>query len=121
MIVSFAVTGMVIQFDYSWEFESDREEGLLLMGYDHIKNKISMSWADSWRQNPGFMMSEGSMNSEKSISAKAEYEVSEGPNWGWRTEIILKSDNNFDFEMYNITPQGGELLAVKVEYTKASE
>ena len=39
MVVTFAVTGMFIKFEYAWEFEGEREEGVLLMGYDSVNKR----------------------------------------------------------------------------------
>ena len=63
-------------------------------------------------------VSRKSGSSSFAASAKGSFEVSEGPDWGWRTTIILKSSDSFTFEMYNITPEGQEHLGVQVEYSK---
>ena len=112
------VLNRFVKFDYTWEYEGKTQEGLLLIGYDKIKEKVRMSWIDSWHQQTEFMISEGPLDSNNILSAKGSFEVSEGPDWGWRTTIILKSSDSFTFEMYNITPDGQEHLGVQVEYSK---
>ncbi len=114
------VMNSFLQIDYTWEFEGKQQQGLLVAGYTKSNKKIQMSWVDSWHQQNEFMVSKGIMDSDSSIDAKGDYEVSDGPNWGWRTKIISKSKVSFLFEMYNITPEGLEHLGVQVEYSKIS-
>ena len=107
-----------LQIEYDWSYEGEKNEGLLVIGYNEIKEKIQMSWIDSWHQQHDFMHSTGLIENENTFSAKGSYLAPKGPNWEWRTRIIAQSDNAFTFEMYNISPLGNEDIAVRVEYSK---
>ncbi len=112
------LNGKFLQISCTWEFYQKEQQGLMLLGYNPKKKLVFANWMDSWHQSSEFMMCEGS-TSEDQINMKGSYSVSEGPTWGWKTKIIVESDEKFVLEMYNVTPAGDGMFAVNVEFTKS--
>jgi hypothetical protein len=87
-----------------------------LIGRADDTNGIKVVWVDSWHTGGRFMISEGS-DEGGSISVHTTYSAPPGPDWGWRT-VIEPGDGSFKIVMYNIMPEGQEMLAVEALYSR---
>lgn len=118
---SLAVTpilkGKFIRMDYTWAYQGNPEEGMLLIGYEEKTNAVTAHWADTWHQ-PTVMVCQGNAEANDSMSVKGSYAAPPGPDWGWRITISSRDNQNLQMVMYNITPEGQEYLAVEAKYTR---
>lgn len=110
--------GQFIQFDYDWEYEGERQEGMLVLGCDTKSNSVQTVWTDSWHSRHTLMISDGAAKDDGSVSVKGHYKVPDHPDWGWRTDIIPQKET-IKLLMFNVTPEGDEDLAVEVMYERA--
>jgi hypothetical protein len=115
--VALVAKGQFVKIEYTWAFEGDPQEGLLLIGREDDDNGVKVVWVDSWHTAGRFMISEGTIAEGETISAHTSYSAPPGPDWGWRT-VIESSDASFKIVMYNISPEGEEMLAVDATYTR---
>jgi hypothetical protein len=55
------------------------------------------------------------------IDVRGSYAAPPGPNWGWRTRIGLDVDVDtmLYLTMFNVTPDGKEVLAVEGVYVRS--
>jgi len=118
MHISRKANGQFIQFDYDWEYEGEKQEGMLVLGCDAKTDAVQAVWTDSWHSRHTFMISDGTANENGTVSVKGYYKVPDHPDWGWRTEIIPAGEK-IKLTMYNVSPENEEDLAVEVTYERA--
>ncbi len=117
MNISMKARGQFVQFDYTWEYEGEPQEGLIVLGCDTESNAVQVVWTDSWHSRHTFMVSDGAVDESGSVSVKGYYKVPGHPDWGWRTDII-PADDSIKIVMYNVSPEGLEDIAVDTEYKR---
>jgi hypothetical protein len=115
--VTLVAKGQFVKIEYDWAYESEPQDGLLLIGRENDDNGVKIVWVDSWHTGGRFMISEGTITEGGTISAHTSYSAPPGPDWGWRT-VIESGDASFKIVMYNISPEGAEMLAVDATYTR---
>ena len=116
MKISPLLNNKFVELKYSW-YEEIPQEGGIILTYNPKKQLIVTNWVDSWHMGYEIMRCEGYIENNEYYFT-GSYGVSNGPNWGWRTEIKNITNQNFEFLMYNISPKGDHQLAVKVLYSQ---
>jgi len=108
--------GKFFELHYTWADEGLPQEGVLLLGQS--QEQLSAAWVDSWHMQDTMMQCTGTLPSDGIVSVVGHYAAPPGPDWGWR--IALQSDptDQFRLIMYNITPDGEEMLAVEATFTR---
>ena len=106
------IGGQFLEIAYTWEHEGKTCEGVLILGGESKAETVNAFWADSWHLAHKVMMCEGSEVGGK-VSVKGSYKVDGHPDWGWRTEI-LPGQEEFRYNMYNLSPEGEESIAVEM-------
>jgi hypothetical protein len=104
---------------YEGSIQGKALEGVMLIGV-HLKTGVAqMTWIDSFHNGTAMMHCEGEPI-ENGISVLGSYIAPPGPNWGWRTTLVLESDLSLRITMTNIPPEGqGEpAKAVEVLYLR---
>lgn len=114
MSVSLKANGQIAAFDYRWEYESEPQEGLILLGCDPKSGAAQTIWTDSFHSRNAFIVSDGKFSAGM-FSVKGYYKVAGYPDWGWRTDINPKGDT-LKITMYNVSPEGIEEFAVETEF-----
>ncbi len=117
MHISKKANGQFIQFDYDWEYEGEKQEGMLVLGCDSKSDAVQIVWTDSWHSRHTFMVSDGTVKDDGTVSVKGFYKVPDHPDWGWRTEIIPQGER-IKLMMFNVSPEGEEDLAVETTYER---
>ena len=113
------MNGQFLTVEYTWTYESKKEEGLLILGCDPRSDAVQAVWTDSWHSKDTLMLCNGTIDGDGKISFFGTYATAPGqPDWGWRTEIT-PGENSFRYAMYNVTPEGEEEIAVETEFTPA--
>lgn len=111
------VGGKFVQLAYTWAYEGDAQEGVLLIGHEPENGAVSVAWADSWHMGNKFMLCQGQIEDRK-IVVRGSWSVESGPDWGWRIELDATGETLI-MHMYVITPAGEEALGVEAIYTRA--
>lgn len=113
--IELTARGRFLKIEYDWTFDETVQEGLILIGDEKDSDLIKAFWIDSWHLSDKFMVSEGHMGHNGTISIKGFYAVPDHPDWGWKTIIEPEHTNSFKIIMYNVSPEGEEALAVEME------
>lgn len=111
-----AVRGTFLLVDYSWKFESDPHEGVLLLGYEEKQNVATAAWGDSWHMGQRIMHCTGAIDANGVFAVRGSYEAPPDPDWGWRIALNIQSADSLALFMHNISPDGKEHLAVRAEF-----
>lgn len=93
-------------------------EGMMVIGYNAIKEQFENSWIDSFHMGSAMMFSTGTPM-ENGFSVLGRYpDPDGGPDWSWRTEFNIVEEGRLIISMINISPQGQEALAVESRLRK---
>jgi GrpB-like predicted nucleotidyltransferase (UPF0157 family) len=114
--VALAAQGKFLTFRYTWSFDGQPQEGLLVLGQNGPEKPIQAQWIDSWHMDNSFMACQGNLDGSGSLSVKGSYAAPTGPDWGWRITIGPGDQNRMVLRMFNILPNGIEVLAVEAVY-----
>lgn len=117
LTVSLKANGQFIAFDYTWAYEGEPQEGIILLGCDTKSNAVQTVWTDSWHSRHTFILSDGKVADDGTVSVKGYYKVPDHPDWGWRTVIIPQNDL-IKIAMYNVSPEGVEEPAVETDFSR---
>ena len=82
------------------------------MTLDREGEMATVDWNDTWHAKDS-MRCAGTLTSEALI-VETSYSAGDGPDWHWRTEVRTPSGDELLIEMYNITPEGDEQIAVRL-------
>ena len=111
------MNGQFLSIEYSWTFEGERQEGLLILGCDRKSDAVQAVWTDSWHSKDVLMLCNGTRQTDGTISVLGHYPVADHPDWGWRTQIEPTA-NSFRYVMYNLSPEGEEEVAVEMDFKR---
>jgi hypothetical protein len=107
-----------LTFNYKWSHENTPHEGLLLIGYDAEKEVVNATWVDSWHSSAKPLALSGTVDEQGAMNLYGTYEVPNHPDWGWRI-VVNALEDALQIEMFNVTPEAEEDLAVRADYKKA--
>jgi len=116
--VALAAGGQAVTISYTWSFDGQPQEGILILERDKDGSKMEAVWTDSWHMSDKLMVCEGSLDEKGVASVTGSYAAPPGPDWGWRTSVGPGEGGSFHIRMYNITPEGQEALAVEAIYSR---
>ena len=114
--VGLEANGKFLKINYEWSFDGTQHEGLMIFGFGKDL-KITSVWIDSFHQSGDFMNCIGKIEGDK-ISVKAHYTQPEYADWAWQTTVEFISENEFEFIMYNVFPDGNEAVAVESKFAR---
>ena len=115
--VSLAARGKFSSIAYTWDFEGEAQEGMLLIGY--AGEVVTAVFVDSWHMGDKLMLCQGQVGANETIDVRGSYAVEGSPDWGWRI-VVEPGDNVLRVTMYNVTPDGDEVLGVEASYSRAA-
>ncbi|MEO8103148.1 MAG: DUF1579 family protein [Betaproteobacteria bacterium] len=118
MTIAKAARGTFLLLDYTWKFEADSHEGVLLLGYDDSQRAATAAWGDSWHMNRKVMHCTGEIDGDGVFNVRGSYEVRPGPDLGWRIALKVIDANSITLVMHNIAHRGTEELAVQAEFAR---
>ena len=113
------LSGRFVRLDYTWVYQGSPQEGSLLIGHGASEGVVTGHWIDTWHMGDKLMSCAGPVDPGGPISVRGSYAAAHGPDWGWRI-LLTAQPHRLTLVMRNITPQGGEELAVEAEYARAS-
>jgi len=117
MTVSLKANGQFVAFDYTWNYEGEPQEGLILLGCDPKSNTVQTVLTDSWHSQNTLIFSDGTAANDGTVSVKGYYKVPDNPDWGWRTDVV-PGDDTLKILMFNVSPEGVEEPAVETEFSR---
>ncbi len=111
-----AMEGQFLELRYTWSFEKEPQSGVLMVSTGGETAKAV--WFDSWHNADGWMTLEGTRPSPSSVVLSGIYPAGDGsPDWGWRVEMEM--GETLAIDMYNITPEGEEMIGVELRLGRA--
>lgn len=94
---------------YRWSHEQEDHFGeMLICG-------PTAGWCDTFHQGESVMQLLGDGDG---FRVTGSYTWEGSPPWGWRVEITSPTSESLLLEMSNISPEGGEELAVRAQYKR---
>lgn len=119
LTVAKAARGSFMMLAYTWSFDGDPHEGLIMVGYDSKQNVATAAWGDSWHMNSKVMNCRGLLDDAGAVNVVGGYEALPGPDWGWRIVISSPAADALRVVMHNIDPGGKEDIAVVAEFARS--
>lgn len=116
-IVKTKMNGQFLAIEYTWSYEGQPQEGMLVLGCDPNSTAVQAVWTDSWHSKDVLMLCNGTASDGGKVSVLGYYSVPDNPDWAWRTEIT-PGEKTFRYAMYNVSPEGSEQLAVETEFER---
>jgi hypothetical protein len=116
--IQLVLDGRFALYLYEGSIESEVQRGIFTFGYNTTLNRFEASWIDSFHNNTAIMFCEGP-EKENGFEVLGQYpDPTGGPDWGWRTEVVLEDKDHLTLTAYNITPEGEEAKATEVLLTR---
>lgn len=110
--------GRFARIDYTWAYQGAPQEGSLLVGFDPKTGEGAGHWIDTWHMGRAILACKGAGSAGGAIALRGSYPAPEGPDWGWRIEVIPGPDA-LRIVHTNIEPDGTESRAVEGVYERA--
>ena len=105
--------GKALRWEYTGAMQGKPLQGQALFAYNGQKKQYEMSWMDSFHTGSAIMFFTGKAI-DSGLSVLGSYEdPSGGPDWGWRIDIRLSSNDSLTIAMFNIFPDGNEQKGVE--------
>ena len=95
---------------YTWTFRGEPQSGVMAFAFEG--DTAEMTWNDTWHAKETIVCP-GTRTDDR-IEVVGTY----GPGWSWRTEVTLPTANELLVEMFNISPEGEEQIAVRMRGTR---
>ena len=108
-----------LQLNYEWQAGGQPQEGILILPANIGEAEAHAMWLDTWHTRDAMMVCEAS-RSAGLVSMMGTYRVQEGPDWGWRIELSQPDHDSLMVQMFNISPECEECLAVQMKCGRAT-
>lgn len=94
------------RISYTWEYRGEPQSGVMEFAFDG--DAADMTWTDTWHAKEAIVCP------GKRTDDRIEVVGTYGPGWSWRTEVTLATADEILVEMFNISPDGKEQIAVRM-------
>ncbi len=113
--------GHFLFYTYQGSIQGEPLEGMALLGFNPQRKRYEMAWVDTFHNGSAIMFSHGG-NSESPFNVLGSFPTGpDSPDWGWRSEIVLRDSGKLVISHYGITPEGLEWKGVETIYKRYSE
>ena len=106
-----------LQLDYSWDMEGEPQSGTIILPANIGEEEAHSVWLDSWHTRHDMMVCVVS-KAEGRVSMMGTYPAPPDEDWGWRLDLSQKSADSLRLQMYNISPECEECLAVDMQLSR---
>ena len=120
-IVSLVAQNQFIKLAYTWAFENEPQDGLIIYRSDFDLHPSGSIWLDSWHLKNEIMLCESTWDDRGVSILQGSYPAPSGPDWVWRIEIENNTKASLNIRMFNVSPEGQEALAVLAQYRRNKE
>ena len=111
--VQILLEGRFALFLYQGSVDGEPQHGMFTFGYNTTLERYEASWVDSFHNNTAIMFCIGA-ETEGGFSVLGSYpDPTGGPDWDWRTEVVLADREHLTLTAYTISPEGEESKAVE--------
>lgn len=110
--------GMFMLHEYSGSIKGKPLSGAAFLGFNIALGVFESCWTDSFHNGTAMMFSKGPHGSDLFNVVGSYPAPDNSPPWGWRTTIRLIGPDTLNIQMFNITPEGTEALAVDTVYSR---
>ncbi len=117
-IVSPILDGRFVRLEYTWAHHGTAQAGELLIGYEAEKGVFTCHWVDTWHMGDKVMACRSTSDDRDIISVLGSFSTPDGPDWGWRTDVIPEVAESLSLAMFSISPEEEEFPAVEAHYTR---
>ena len=119
LTIATAGQGRFLTAAYTWAYEDQPQDGLLVVWQDPATGGGRISWLDSMHTGDAVMVFQGQAV-EGRVSVLGSYAAPEGPDWGWQIDLVPQPDGGLQVLMYNIQPGEAPQPAVEATYTRTA-
>ena len=116
--ITLAARGSCAILRYTWADDGKPQEGVLMVRTAADSSNVDAVWTDTWHMSNQLMVCGREDDPQGRLSARGSYAVPSGPDWGWRIVVGSDSTERMQMLMYNVTPDGEEVLAVEARYAR---
>lgn len=119
-VVEPVAEGQATLVRYAWSHEGTPHAGVMVILHKATTpEEDAVTWLDSFHTGRALMNFRGGITDDGRLSVLGSYAAPEGPPWGWRITIERPESDSWALRMYNIEPEGEEMLAVEATYRKS--
>jgi uncharacterized protein DUF1579 len=119
--VQLILEGRFALYLYQTSIDGEPQHGLFTFGYNTTLDRYEASWVDSFHNNTAIMFCTGDAKGRGFTVLGSYPDPDGGPDWGWRTEVELIDKDHLTVTAYNISPEGGEAMAVESKLTRVKK
>jgi hypothetical protein len=116
--IQLVLDGRFALYLYEGSIEGEPQRGIFTFGYNTLLDRFEATWIDSFHNNTAIMFCEGS-EKENGFAVLGQYpDPTGGPDWGWRTEVMLEDADHLTLTGFNISPEGDEAKATEARLVR---
>ncbi len=107
--------GRFAELSYRTSLKDKSIEGRITMGYYGDRRRWEVLMIDSFHMGRGQLFSVGD-STDHGFDVLGHYPDGQGgPDWGWRTELVVAGPDAFALTAFNVMPTGDEALATQLK------
>ena len=107
--------GRLVTFTYTWQYEGDPHEGVIVFPANAGEKPARVALFDTWHTGSDLMALTAMPQDDGVIRVMGAYGTPP-EEWGWRIELSLPQPGALLMRHFNITPEGREEIAVLADY-----
>jgi len=116
--IQLVLDGRFAIYLYQSSLHDEPVHGMFTFGYDTDLDRYETAWIDSFHNKTAIMFCVGESKANGFWVLGSYPDPTGGPDWGWRTEVVLHDRDHLVITAYNITPEGSEYKAVESELAR---